>query len=158
MTYSPIIPTDYQTDRQDLNDALAAIVDAFIASESYKVGRMFVSEMPDSFTAEGPLIVLGDIDEQVSFTDQSWATLFSGKIIYIDWMTDRVEYNARVNVWADKMRQLLAVNRSTVNPAAILQQTGFNDGIETRQGSIIVGAPEIAFTYHVRRGDPATDL
>jgi hypothetical protein len=152
MTYTPVLPTSYQSDRQDLNDALEAIVDAFIQQQSYTIGRKFLSEVPDSFTGEGPLIVLGDITETHTFTDQTHARVFAGAVYYIDWITDREAYNNRVNAFADHMSDLFEVNRSTVNGAAVLAQVSFQEG-ELRQGQLIFGAPQLLYEYRVRRGD-----
>lgn len=151
MPYVPVIPASYQTNRQDLNDALEAIVNAFIVSESYAIGRKFQSEMPDTLTAEGPLIVLGDITEAIQHTMQLRITTFTGTLIYVDWMTDRQEYNTRVNRFADHMRDLFTYNRSTVNPDAVLQQTGFEEG-EMQLGNMVFGVPSVTYTYVIQEG------
>ncbi len=153
MPFTPILPTDYQSDRQDLNDAIEAIIGAFISSQGYAIGRKFMSEVPESLTGEGPLIALGDVTEEIRFTAQLWITTFTGSMYWIDWLTDRQESNNRANVFADHMRSLFAVNRSTVNGAAVLQQTGFTEG-ELRQGNIVMNAPQLHYTYVVQRGDP----
>jgi len=151
MPYTPVIPASYQTNRQDLNDAIEALIDAFIVSESYAVGRVFVSELPDSITGEGPMIVLGDITETIRHTMQLRITTFNGDLWYLDWWTDRVETNARVNRWADRMRDLFTYNVSLVNANAELRQIGFEEG-ELRQGNIVVNAPHITFQYVVQEG------
>lgn len=151
MPFTPVIPTSYQTDRQDLNDAIAAIIDAFIVSENYGVGRKFQSEIPDSFTGEGPLIVLGDIVEEIQHTMSLRITKFSGDLFYVDWFTDRAEYNARVNRYADRMRDLFTENRSTVNSNAELRQVGFREG-EFRQGQLVFGAPSVQWEYIIQEG------
>ena len=151
MTFSPVIPSSYQTNRQDLNDALAAIMDAFISSENYAVGRKFMSEIPDSFTGEGPLIVLGDINEEIQHTMQVRITRFSGEVFYVDWFTDRGEYNARVNRFADRMRDLFTANVSTVNTNAELRQIGFSEGT-FQQGQLVFGAPSVKYQYIIQEG------
>lgn len=151
MPYAPVIPASYQSNRQDLNDALAAIIDAFIASENYTVGRKFQSEIPDSFTGEGPLIVLGDITETIQHTMQLRITRFSGDLFYVDWLTDRAEYNTRVNTFADRMRDLFTYNVSTVNADAELRQIGFEEG-EFRQGQLVFGAPSVKWEYIIQEG------
>jgi hypothetical protein len=151
MPFTPVIPSSYQTDRQDLNDALAAIIDAFIQSEDYAVGRVFASEMPDSFTGEGPMIVLGDITERIRHTMSLRITVFSGDLFYVDWFTDRAEYNRRVNTFADRMRDLFTYNVSTVNPSAELRQVGFEEG-EFRQGQLVFGAPSVKWEYTIQEG------
>lgn len=152
MSFVPVIPTVYQHDRVDLNDALVAIIDAFILSEDYEVGRRMWSEMPDSLTGEGPFVAIGNITESVTFTAQLVQTTFSGSLYYCDWYTNRQEYGRRVDRWADRMRGLFEVNRSTVNPSAVLQQSGLTEG-ELVQGGLPFGAPQLAFTYTIMRGD-----
>jgi len=151
MSFTPVIPSSYQTDRQDLNGAIAALIDAFILSESYAVGRIFWSEVPASLTGEAPMIVLGDIVESVSHDMQVRITTFTGTLWYIDWITDRAEFNTRVNRWADRMRDLFTYNVSLVNPKAELRQTGLQES-ELRQGDIVVGAPSLTFQYIVQQG------
>lgn len=151
MTYTPVIPGSYQSNRQDLNDALEAIINAFIASESYAIGRKFMSEMPDLVAGEGPLIILGDISEAIQHTMQLRITTFTGSLIYLDWITARGEYNTRVNRFADKMRDLFTYNRSTVNPDAVLQQTGFEEG-EMQLGNLTFGVPQVNYTYVIQEG------
>lgn len=150
MTYTPVIPASYQTDRQDLNDALGVLIDAFIVSESYAVGRKFMSEMPDSLTGEGPLIVLGDITETVQHTMQLRITTFSGSIFYIDSFPSRTEYNTRVNAFADRMRDLLTYNVQITGKGELRQVSFAED--ERQQGRIIVGAPHVDYEYIVQEG------
>jgi len=151
MPFTPVIPSSYQTNRADLDEALVAIVDAFIASESYAIGRKSASALPDLLTGEGPLIVVGDITEAIVHTMQLRITTFTGSILYVDWITDRQEYASRVNVFADRMRDLFTYNRSTVNPNAELFQTGFSEG-DITLGNITLGAPELSFKYVIQEG------
>jgi len=96
MSFTPIIPSSYQSDRQDLNEAIQALIDAFIQSQSYAIGRIFWSELPASLTGEGPMIVLGDINEVIRHDISLRTTVWSGAIWYIDWLTDPDETNTRV--------------------------------------------------------------
>lgn len=154
MPFTPILPTEYYTDRQDLNDALVAIIDAFISSTNYAVIRKRYSEMPANLAGEHPMVVLGDIREELQYTAQLIRFVFTGSIWYVDWLNDREAYNTRVNTFADMFRSLFAVNRSAVNPNGVLSETGFDEGIELRQGTLIFGTPQLHFTYVVMRGDP----
>lgn len=147
------LPPSYNTDRQDLNDALEAIVEAFITSTSYAIVRKYWSELPASLTGEGPFVAQGDITETVTTTDQGTIIVrYSGALWYIDVLTDPSEYNTRVNTFADHMRDLFAYN-ITVLPQGILTQLGLTEG-ELPQGTVRMGAPQLTFEFIVQRGRP----
>lgn len=151
MTLNPVvIPSSYQTNRQDLDDALEAIIDAYIASNSHAVVRKFWSELPASLTGEGPFVAIGDIQERITHTEGLRITLFTGSLYYVDWLTDPQEYNRRCNTFADQMRDLFTAN-PTITNRGLLQQTGFQTG-ELRQGTLVFGAPQLLFTYNVQEG------
>jgi len=157
MPFTPVIPSSYQTNRVDLMEALAAIVDAFIVSQSYAIGRQFQSALPASLSEEGPLIVIGDVQESITHAEGQGSqgsglrtTVFSGDLFYVDWVTDRAEAADRVDVWADHMRDLFTVNARTL-PNGVLEQRGLQEG-ELNQGSLVFTAPSIQFTYTVLEG------
>jgi len=152
MSYTPVIPVppNTQTNRQNLDAALAALIDAFIVSESYAVGRVWKSAMPANLTGEGPLIVMGDVTEAISHDWQTRTTTFTGDLFYVDWVTDPDELNDRVNRWADKMRDLFTANAELLI-VGVLQQTGFQEG-ELNQGGLVFAAPSIQFTYVIQEG------
>lgn len=153
MPYTPVLPPTYtpQTDRQDLHDALETLVEAYIVQAGYLLGRQWQSSLPDSFTGEGPLIVLGDIIETIRHDSQLRQTIFSGSLYYVDFITDRSETGARVDAWADYMRDLFTYNRSLVNPNHVLVQVGFSEA-EFSQGSLVFAAPSIQWEYRVQQG------
>ena len=150
MSYNVVIPASYQTDRQDLDAALTQLIDAFIVSESYEVGRKWKDTIPDTFTGEGPLIVLGDVLETIQHTMQLRITVFTGTIFYVDWLTARGEVHARVSRWADRMRDLFTYNVQVTGKGE-LRQTGFMEG-EFKQGQLLFAAPSIQFEYEVQEG------
>lgn len=150
MSFTPIIPSSYQSDRQDLNEAIQALIDAFIQSQSYAIGRIFWSELPASLTGEGPMIVLGDINEAIRHDISLRTTVWTGAIWYIDWLTDPDETNTRVSVFADHMRDLFTAN-PTITGRGLLQQVGFQEA-ELRQGELVFTAPQLLFTYTVQEG------
>lgn len=150
MSFSPIIPSSYTTDRQDLNEALQALIDAFIASTSFAIVRKFWSELPSTLTGEGPFVALGDITETITHDISLRTTVYTGSLWYIDWLTDPVEYNERVAIFADHMRDLFTAN-PTITGRGLLQQVGFQEG-ELRQGTMVFGAPQLLFTYNVQEG------
>lgn len=153
MPYTPIAPTDTQTDRQDLCDALAAMVDAFIVANAWQVGRKFLAELPDSFFGEGPLIVIGAITERVAHDIQTRTTLFSGSLfLFGPSQASHAEYRALVNAFADKMRDWFTANVRLPNPGAgELRQVGFLED-ERTQGRFVFGAPHVDWEYVIQEG------
>lgn len=145
-----VIPSSYQTNRQDLGDALEAIIDAFIASNSYAIVRKFWHELPATLMGEGPFVAMGDVTETIRHTEGLRITVFTGSLWYVDWLTDPQEYDSRVNVFADQMRDLFTANPSITN-RGLLEQTGFQVG-ELQQGSTRFGAPQLLYTYTVQEG------
>lgn len=150
MPLDPVIPDEYQTDRADLFTALESLLTAFIASESYEVGRKYWNELPDSFTGEGPIIAVGDVTEDIAHDMQLRLTTYRGTLWYIDFLTDRQEYRARVNRWADRMRDLFTYNAGIVGQGE-LRQVGLQEG-ELRQGNVTLGAPALTFEWKVQEG------
>lgn len=147
---TPVIPTDWTSSRQDLNAALEALIQAFIASTDYAVVRKFWSELPQSVTGEGPAAILTEVTEAITHDQGTRNTLFEGRLVYIDFITDPVEVNARINLWADRMRDLFTANARILAPY-MLEQTGFQEG-ELEQGMVRVQAPYITFRMVVLEG------
>lgn len=145
-----VIPSSYQTNRQDLADALQAIIDAFIASTSFAIVRKFWHELPATLMGEGPFVAIGEVVETITHTEGLRITLFTGSLIYVDWLTDPVEYAARVNRFSDMMRDLFTAN-PTITNRGLLQETGFQEA-ELTQGTTRFGAPSLLFTYNVQEG------
>lgn len=149
---TPVIPSSYQTNRQDLCDALEALIDAFIVSENYEIGRVFLMDMPDTFTAEGPTIAIGEITESVVHDMQTRTTTFSGSLFWLDVFPSHEEYRARVNTWADHMRDLFTENPSIVNAASgVLEQVAFMED-ERQQGAFTIAAPHVDFVFRIQEG------
>lgn len=145
-----VIPSSYQTNRQDLSDALQAIIDAFIASTSFAIVRKFWAELPATLRGEGPFVAIGEVVETITHTEGLRITLFTGSLIYVDWLTDPVEYARRVNRFSDMMRDLFTAN-PTITGRGLLQETGFQEA-ELTQGADRFGAPSLLFTYNVQEG------
>ncbi len=154
MAYTPVIPSEYQQDRQDLHDVISAIMDAFIASENGQVGRAYAASFPASLQGELPLIVMGDIEEAIVHTTQLRITTFTGTVWYVDRFPEREAYSTRVNTWADRMRDLFTANGHIVlddGLEAEMHQTTVQEG-ELRQGNVVFGAPGLTFVMTVQRG------
>ena len=147
---TPVIPSSWTSSRQDLNTALEALIQAFIENTDWQVVRKYWSELPQSVTAEGPAAVLTEVTEVVTHDQGTRQTLFEGRLVYIDFLTDPVEVNARINVWADRMRDLFTANARILVPY-MLEQTGFQEG-ELEQGMVRVQAPYITFRMVVLEG------
>jgi|GEM_PF-2684173 len=122
MPYSPVVPiTKWETNRQDLNDALTAMIAAFQAVVP-NVIRVQYSEIPASMTGEVPLVYLDAITETILHDKGLRGTTYSGSIGYIDTSPDNEEANTRANIFADYMRELFTAN-ARVLTNGILQQT-----------------------------------
>lgn len=149
MSFTAVTPTDFQTDRADLNAALDILFDNFMA---YVPGivRKHWSELPASLTGEGPFVYLGDIRENISHDMQTRGTYFLGEIGYVDVLVDSQETNDRINVFADYMREWFTVN-ARIMPRGILQQTGLTEG-ELSQGVLRFANPRIQYQFWVGEG------
>lgn len=142
-------PTNTQTNRQDLNDLLAALIAAFIAAHP-TVTRKFWSEVPASLTGEVPFVYTGPINEQIAHDSGTRGTLFTGELGYVD-RGDPQEVNTRINTFADFMRDWFTAN-SRALPAGTFEQTAFIDGGELTQGNAVTANPKIAFRFFVQEG------
>lgn len=149
MTFAPVIPTSYQADRETLYAGIEAIVEAFIASESYQCGRTYRSAL-STLTGEVPMVVMGDVTEAILHDAQTRRTTFRGDLWYLDWLTAPEEYVARVNRWADRMRDLMTYNAMTLGYGELVQ-TAFTPG-ELRQEKVVVGAPYLTYEWRVQGG------
>lgn len=152
-TYTATIPSNSQTDRQDLNDAMSAILAAFITVHPTVV-RKYWSEVPPTIVGEGPFVYLGDITEAVAHDMQTRGTVFSGHIGYVDTLADMPATNRRVNVFADFMRDMFTSNSritSQSGSTGLLEQRGFQEG-EITQGNARLTDCRLFFTYSILRG------
>lgn len=152
MTFSPIVPiTHWETNRQDLNDALSAMIASFQGVVPGVVRKTW-SEIPASFTGEVPLIYLGDITETIVHDAGLRHTLFSGSLGYVDSAPDNQEANTRANTFADYMRELFTANDHLVSGTGILQQTGLREVAESQGPLRGFMHLVIDFTYTVQEG------
>jgi hypothetical protein len=131
MTYTPVIPTTrWETNRQDINDFLDAIVVAFQGVVP-NVVRKFFSDMPESYTGELPLIYLGELTETIVHDSGLRHTHWEGSIGYVDTSPDNQESNTRANTFADYFREVFTANARIFDPG-ILAQTGLREGRATQ--------------------------
>ena len=163
MTYPVVTPVNLSPSRQALNDALSAIIAAFITANPTVV-RKYWSEVPQSLTGEGPFVYQGPIDETITHDAGTRSTMFRGSIGYVDVLADPQETNTRVNTFADFMREWFTANytilvNTTVNGVAtpyygILQQTAFVDGpTELVQGANVrLTDARLEFTFNPLEG------
>ena len=146
MVFPVVTPANLSPARQALNDALSAIIAAFITANPTVV-RKYWSEVPQSLTGEGPFVYQGPINETISHDAGTRSTLFEGHIGYVDTLADPQETNTRVNTFADFMREWFTANyvilvSTTVSGVptpyyGILEQTAFVDG----PTELVQGAP-----------------
>lgn len=143
MTFTPVIPSQWETDRQDLNTALGLMIAAFQAVQPGVVRKAW-SEIPQSYTGETPLVYLGDIVETIQHTPAIQWQEFTGQIGYVDTSPDNQEANTRANTFADFFRELFKVNYHLL-PRGYLQQTGLSEAPAT-QGPL-TGFMHLVLTY-----------
>lgn len=154
MTFTAVTPAAFSTPRQDMHDALQAIVDLFITDTSYAIVRKFWHEIPPTLGAEGPFVAIGEVIEEIVHTEGTRITQLTCQLYYVDLITDAQEYARRVNTFADKMRDYLTANARIIS-RGMLQQTGFAE-TEVRQGPAQLGAPYATVTYRVMEGRDAS--
>ena len=151
MPYTVVVPTTrWETNRQDLNDALDDIIAAFQAQVP-NVIRKFFSEVPETYTGELPLVYLGALTETIIHDAGLRQTKWSGEIGYVDTSPDNREANTRSNTFADYMREMFTANARVI-PPGILQQTGLDE--ERAEQGALRGFMHtvLRFTYVVQEG------
>ena len=150
MTFTPVIPSVWETDRQDLNDALGLMIAAFQAVQPDVVRKAW-SEIPASYTGETPLVYLGDIVETIQHTPAIQWQEFTGQIGYVDTSPDNQEANERANTFADFFRELFKVNYHLL-PRGYLQQTGLSEAPATQGPLTGFMHLVLTFTFTVQEG------
>ncbi len=147
---TPVIPSSWQTDRADLNDALVSLIEAFRTNVSMTVVRKMFSELPNTLTGEHPFVYIGDITEDIHHDASTRSTVYHGTIGFVDTLVNPIETNDRVNVFADYMRDLFTANAALVGQG-VLEQTAFAEG-EITQGTIRRTNAILTFTWSVLEG------
>lgn len=140
MTPTPVLPSQWQTDAQDVHNAILDILTTFTAAYPGYI-RQVRHALPQSITAEGPFLYLGRIREALAYSGGDSTigyglvqTRFEGEIGYVDVLVDPEETDARILVVRDALRQLFVVN-ARVLPAGIFQMTTMDDGPELQAGT-----------------------
>ncbi len=163
MTFPIVTPVNLSPSRQALNDALSALLTAFIAANPTVV-RKYWSEVPQSLTGEGPFVYQGPINETIVHDVGTRSTLFTGYIGYVDILADPQETNTRINAFADFMREWFTANYWVLvnttqggNPIpyyGILQETALIDGpTELVQGANVrLTDVRLEFTFNPLEG------
>lgn len=165
MTYTPIIPTQWNPIRQNINDFLESIVAAFQVQYPAVV-RKYWSEVPATYSGEVPLIYLGDIIETILFTGSTgWSAsidgaglrhaAFAGAVHYVDVAPDNQEANARANSFADYFREVFSAN-ARILPPGIFQPTGLSEGPAFDGPGQSYMHLVSNYTYTALTGDPVT--
>lgn len=139
--FTPNTPTVASTERQDTYDALAAILDAFIAAQPTILRKQHLT-FPRTMAGEAPFIYLS-INESILHDWQTRITVFSGWIGYVDTVADPDEAQDRVNAFADYMREWLTANPRII-PNKEFRQVGFEDG-ERLAGGVLATDPHVTF-------------
>lgn len=141
---TPVVPTSFSTERADLYDALGDLIDAFMASVP-DVVRKHWTALPRTLAGEKPFLYIGPVDEAIVHDFQTRITTFTGFIGYVDTDVDPQESQARVNAFADYMRDLFTANPRLVDNTE-LRQTGFTQAYRDEGGAYVTD-PHVNFEY-----------
>lgn len=145
-----VIPATWTTDRAELNVAIIAIVDAFIAAVPNIVRKSW-NALPETLTGEGPFVYIGPITEITRHDQGTRITEFAGQLGYVDVLSNPQETADRVAVFADYMRDLFTANYGILGQG-VLEQTSFLDEAELSQGALRFAAPALSWKFTVQRG------
>ena len=152
---TPVIvtPTVYGTWRQDVHNALMAMLTQFRADAITKgIIHAQWHALPDSLTGDSPFTYIGEIEETVKHDMGLRTTDFLGTLGYVDQITDRQQLDDRINQFADLMRDLFTYNARLLDPG-MLEQTAFHSGpAELRQGEVVLGHAVIGWHFNVQEG------
>ena len=124
MPFTVVIPTLFQTNRADLQDAIQAMVSSFQTAHPGIVNQMWQAR--PAGPGEFPLVYIGKIDETVTHDAGLRVTTFTGSIVYVDTLAFAPETNDRSNVFLDYMRDLFSAN-AQVFSTGILEETGVTE-------------------------------
>ena len=122
MTIIATIPSTFQSDREDVHSLVIAIADAWIAyCQTNGIAQGIVRErwhtLPESLTGDGPFVYVSEITEQITHDMNTRETIFEGGLGYVDIRSDPEETDARVNAFADYMRDVFTANVQTIQLA-----------------------------------------
>ena len=158
MTFPVNVPANLSPSRQALNDALSAILAAFMTANPTVV-RRYWSELPASLNGEAAFVYQGPINETIAHDAGTRSTTFRGSLGYVDFIGDPEETNTRCNTFADFMREWftanyhILVNTSSGPYYGILEQTALIDGpTELVQGSTRMTDVRLEFTFNPLEG------
>ena len=158
MTFPVNVPANLSPSRQALNDALSAILAAFMAANPRVVFKYW-SEVPPSLNGEAAFVYQGPINETITHDSGTRSTLFRGTLGYVDFLADPSETNTRVNTFADFMREWFTANYHILVSTSsgpyygILQETAFYDGpTELVQGNTRMTDARLEFTFNPLEG------
>ena len=159
MTYTVVIPSQWNPTRQALNDILSAIIAGFQAAVPGVV-RRYWSEVPASLTGEGPFVYQGEINEAIVHDQSTRQTVYTGSLGYVDVLADPQETNTRQNTFADYMREVFTANArisvgatGTGSVDGILEQVALVDGpTELVQGNARLTDMRLDFRFTVLEG------
>jgi hypothetical protein len=114
-----VIPSSFQTDRQDVHALLIAIADAWISyAETNGIVHGLVRKrwhtLPEDLSDEGPFVYITEISERIVHDYGTRTTTFEGGLAYVDVLSDPEQTDDRVNSFADYMRDVFTANVETI--------------------------------------------
>jgi hypothetical protein len=154
MTFTAVTPSNLQTNRADIRDALMAL----LASAQAATGSFNQAwRARPAGVGEFPLVYLGAINEPKIVHDmQTRVTTFTGSIVYVDTLALASETGARVDAFLDYMREVMTYNFDILSQkipgAGKLAQTGVSDVEETWGTNVETTATAIFWTLDMQEG------
>lgn len=125
MTFTPVIPTTWDTTSLYISQFIDAIIAGFQAAVPGVIRKQW-SDIPASFTGEVPLVYVGDVTESILHDMGLRQTTFAIRIGYVDVSPDNPEANTRANSFRDYMREVFTAN-ARIYSTGIFQQVGIHD-------------------------------
>ena len=149
MPFTPVIPTNLQTNRFDLHDAILAMLAAFKAAHPGIVNQVWHAR--PAGPGEFPLVYLGAINEAVIHDSGLRQTTFTGTVVFVDTLAFAPETDERVNVFLDYMRDLFTANARIFTPG-IFEETGVTDAELPWGPSVETTGTAIHWRYVIQEG------
>lgn len=163
MTITAVIPTTFQTDRQDVHDLLVSIGNMWIAycqthftGLSAGVVRKVWHTLPEDLSGEGPFVYISEITERITHDMQTRVTVFEGGLGYVDTLGDPEETDTRINAFSDYMRDVFTANVRTIESdtgrSGMFEQVEAADTNPLHEGPYPFGHFMIRWRYVVQGG------
>jgi hypothetical protein len=154
MPYIPVIPSNLQSDRQDLRNAIMALLGAVQTAKPGIINQAWRAR--PAGVGEFPLAYISDINESSIHDGGTRTSTFTGSIVYVDTLSNATETKARVDIFLDYIRDLLTANydivAQEVPSAGKFEQIGVTDVEESWGTNVETAATAILWRIVMQRG------